>query len=49
VIKVPEETTRNTLEDMLDGWVRKKEAELATDIPRIELYEWDGQVAKIAY
>jgi len=44
-----EETTRNSLEDMLRAWIKKKEAELGTTIPRIELYEWDGEVAKIAY
>jgi len=46
---MPEVYEGNTLTDMLNAWIRKKETELATTIPRIELYEWDGQVAKIAY
>jgi len=46
---MPEWYERNEFKDMLDAWIRKKEAELATEIPRIELYEWDGEVAKIAY
>jgi len=39
----------NSLNTMLEVWRKKKEAEIATNIPRIELYEWDGEVAKIAY
>jgi len=46
---MPEEYESNSLDEMLDAWIRKKEAELATTIPRIELYDWDGQVAKVAY
>jgi len=44
-----EEYEGNSLPEMLNAWKRKKEAELAASIPHIELYEWDGQVAKIAY
>jgi len=44
-----EEYERNGLSEMLDAWIRKKEAELATAILYVELYEWDGEVAKIAY
>jgi len=46
---MPEEYERNTLEIMLKVWKRKKETELATTIPYMEVYEWDGEVAKIAY